>query len=376
MIKRMLIMLIAVGVVLGGIFAFKGFVNGKIKEAMAGMANPTQTVSTARADVSDWQLRLQGVGTLRAVSGADLSLELPGIVETINFKSGDDVQAGQLLLRLRDQDDVAKLESLQAIAELARITLERDQKQLSVRAISQAIVDNDNAAYKNDLAQVAQQQAIVDKKSLKAPFAGHLGIRQIDLGQYLSAGTPIVTLQALDPIYLDFFLPQQALSQIKVGQAVVAKIDAYPDRTFPGEITAINPRVEAASRNLQIRATLKNPDHKLLPGMYATVDIDVGAPQKLVTLPQTAITYNAYGSTVYIVDDKGKDDKGQPKLQARQTFVTTGATRGDQVSVLKGVNAGETVITAGQMKLRDGSPVAVNNTVIPKDDAHPLPVDQ
>jgi membrane fusion protein (multidrug efflux system) len=376
MIKRMLIMLIAVGVVLGGIFAFKAFVNTKIKEVMAGMANPTETISTAPAVTTDWQSRLQGVGTLRAVSGADLSFELPGIVEAINFQSGDDVKAGQLLVRLRVEDDIAKLQSLQAVAELAKITLERDQKQLSVKAISQAIVDNDTANYKNDLAQVAQQQAIVDKKTLKAPFDGHLGIRQIDLGQYLSAGTPIVTLQALDPIYLDFFLPQQALSQIKVGQPVVAKIDAYPDQTFPGEITAINPRVDATSRNLQIRATLGNPDRKLLPGMYATVDIDVGAPQKLVTLPQTAITYNAYGSTVYVVDDKGKDDKGQPKLQARQTFVTTGATRGDQVAILKGVKAGETVITAGQMKLRDGSPVAVNNTIEPKNDAHPLPVDQ
>jgi membrane fusion protein (multidrug efflux system) len=326
--------------------------------------------------MTDWQSRLQGVGTLRAVSGADLSIELAGIVDKINFNSGDDVKAGQVLIQLRVEDDVAKLQSLQAVAELAKITLDRDTKQLAVKAIAQAIVDNDTAAYKNDLAQVAQQQAVLDKKTLKAPFDGRLGIRQIDLGQFLSAGTPVVTLQALDPIYLDFFLPQQALSQIKVGQPVTAKIDAYPDQSFPGEISAINPKVEATSRNLQIRATLKNADHKLLPGMYATVDIDTGAPQKLVTLPQTAITYNAYGSTVYLVDDKGKDDKGQPKLQARQTFVTTGATRGDQVAVLKGVKDGETVITAGQMKLRDGSPVAVNNSIKPKDDAHPLPVDQ
>jgi membrane fusion protein, multidrug efflux system len=373
MIKRMLIMLIVVGVVLGGIFAFKAFVNTKIKEVMAGMANPTQTISTTKAVTTDWQSRLQGVGTLRAVSGADLSFELPGIVEMINFQSGDDVKAGQLLVRLRVEDDIAKLQSLQAVAELAKITLDRDQKQLSVKAIAQAIVDNDAAAYKNDLAQVAQQQAIVDKKSLKAPFDGHLGIRQVDLGQYLSAGTPIVTLQSLDPIYLDFFLPQQALSQIKVGQPVVAKIDAYPDETFPGEITAINPRVDSASRNLQIRATLKNPERKLLPGMYATVDIDVGAPQKLVTLPQTAITYNAYGSTVYIVDDKGKDDKGQPKLQARQTFVTTGATRGDQVAILKGVEEGQQVVTSGQLKLKNGTPVEVNNSVEPANSPNPTP---
>jgi membrane fusion protein (multidrug efflux system) len=375
MIKRMLIMLIAVGVVLGGIFAFKAFVNTKIKEVMAGMANPTQTVSTTQAATTSWQAQLEAVGTLRASSGADLSLELPGVVDTIDFNSGDDVKAGQLLLRLRVEDDVAKLQSLQAVAELARITLERDQKQLAARAVSQAVVDNDAANYRNAMAQVAQQQALLDKKLLRAPFAGHLGIRQVDLGQFLSAGTPIVTLQALDPIYVDFFLPQRAISQIKVGQMATVKVDTFPDQTFTGEITAINPRVEASSRNLQVRATLKNADHKLVPGMFATVYIDTGAPQKLVTLPQTAITFNAYGSTVYLVEDKGKGDKDQPKLQVRQTFVTTGATRGDQIAVLKGVKQGDTVVTAGQMKLRDGSPIAVNNSIEPKDDANPLPVD-
>jgi membrane fusion protein, multidrug efflux system len=376
MIKRMLIMLIAVGVVLGGIFAFKAFVNTKIKEVMAGMANPTQTVSTTKAAATNWQAQLEAVGTLRASSGADLSLELPGVVDTIDFNSGDDVKAGQLLLRLRVEDDVAKLQSLQAVAELARITLERDQKQLAARAVSQAVVDNDAANYKNAMAQVAQQQALLDKKSLRAPFAGHLGIRQVDLGQFLSAGTPIVTLQALDPIYVDFFLPQRAVSEIKVGQTATLKVDTFPNQTFTGEITAINPRVEASSRNLQVRATLKNADHKLVPGMFANVYIDTGAPQKLVTLPQTAITFNAYGSTVYLVEDKGKDDKDQPKLQVRQTFVTTGATRGDQIAVLKGVKQGDTVVTAGQMKLRDGSPIEVNNSIEPKDDANPLPVDQ
>jgi membrane fusion protein, multidrug efflux system len=375
MIKRMLIMLIAVGVVLGGIFAFKAFVNTKIKEVMAGMANPTQTVSTTQAATTSWQAQLEAVGTLRASSGADLSLELPGVVDAIDFNSGDDVKAGQLLLRLRVEDDVAKLQSLQAVAELARITLERDQKQLAARAVSQAVVDNDAANYKNAMAQVAQQQALLDKKSLRAPFAGHLGIRQVDLGQFLSAGTPIVTLQALDPIYVDFFLPQRAVSQIKVGQTATLKVDTFPDQIFTGEITAINPRVEASSRNLQVRATLKNADHKLVPGMFANVYIDTGAPQKLVTLPQTAITFNAYGSTVYLVEDKGKDNKDQPKLQVRQTFVTTGATRGDQIAVLKGVKQGDTVVTAGQMKLRDGSPIAVNNSIEPKDDANPLPVD-
>jgi membrane fusion protein, multidrug efflux system len=376
MIKRMLVMLVLVGAVLGGVFGFKTFVDEKVKEFMAGAGNPPQTVSTAQAAITQWQPQLEAVGSLRAVRGADLSLEVPGVVEEINFQSGDEVQAGAVLLRLRGDDEIAKLESLEAVARLSQITYDRDVKQLRAQAISQAVVDNDEANLRNNKAQVAQQKAIVDKKILRAPFAGQLGIRQVDLGQYLGAGTAIVTLQSLTPIYVDFLLPQQAFDQIKVGQTVAAKVDAYPGKAFAGAITAINPRVDAATRNVQVRVTLDNADHKLLPGMYATVDIDTGAPQHLVTLPQTAISYNPYGNLVYLVDDKGKDAAGKPLLIARQTFVTTGATRGDQVSILKGVKEGDVVVTGGQMKLRNGSPLLINNTVKPLDNPNPAPVDQ
>ena len=376
MIKRMLVMLVLVGAVLGGVFGFKTFVDEKVKEFMAGAGNPPQTVSTAQAAITQWQPQLEAVGSLRAVRGADLSLEVPGVVEEINFQSGDEVQVGAVLLRLRGDDEIAKLESLEAVARLSQITYDRDVKQLKAQAISQAVVDNDEANLRNNKAQVAQQKAIVDKKILRAPFAGQLGIRQVDLGQYLGAGTAIVTLQSLTPIYVDFLLPQQAFDQIKVGQSVAAKVDAYPGKAFAGAITAINPRVDAATRNVQVRVTLDNADHKLLPGMYATVDIDTGAPQHLVTLPQTAISYNPYGNLVYLVDDKGKDAAGKPLLIARQTFVTTGATRGDQVSILKGVKEGDVVVTGGQMKLRNGSPLLINNTVKPLDNPNPAPVDQ
>jgi membrane fusion protein (multidrug efflux system) len=376
MIKRMLVMLVLVAAVFGGVFGFKAFVDEKVKEYMAGAGNQPQTVSTTRAVVAQWQPQLEAVGSLRAVRGADLSLEVPGVVEEINFQSGDEVQVGAVLLRLRGDDEIAKLESLEAVARLSQITYDRDVKQLRAQAISQAVVDNDEANLRNNKAQVAQQKAIVDKKILRAPFAGQLGIRQVDLGQYLGAGTAIVTLQSLTPIYVDFLLPQQAFDQIKVGQTVAAKVDAYPGKAFAGAITAINPRVDAATRNVQVRVTLDNADHKLLPGMYATVDIDTGAPQHLVTLPQTAISYNPYGNLVYLVDDKGKDAAGKPLLIARQTFVTTGATRGDQVSILKGVKEGDVVVTGGQMKLRNGSPLLINNTVKPLDNPNPAPVDQ
>lgn len=372
MAKRMTIMLIAVAVVLGLVFGFQVFKAHIIKQVMASLANPPQTVSTVTAGYSDWQPATAAVGSLRAVNGANLSLEVAGIVSEINFKSGDDVQAGRVLLRLRADDDIARLRALQATAALAQIVYDRDRKQLAARAISQATLDSDIATLKNDQAQVAAQQAIIDQKILRAPFTGHLGIRQIDLGQYLAAGTQVVTLQALDPMYADFFLPQQALAHLKVGQAATVMVDTYPGETFAGQISAINPSVDVSSRNVQVRATLANSDHRLLPGMFATLNIDTGAKQRVITLPQTAIAFNPYGSTVFIVIDKGgKNAMGQPNLIAQQTFVTTGETRGDQVAVLKGVKAGDLIVSAGQIKLHNDSPVLINNSVQPLNSPNP-----
>jgi membrane fusion protein (multidrug efflux system) len=377
MTKRMVLMLLGVFVVFGVVF---GIIVGKgllIKHFLSTMAQPPQTVTAGKADVSEWQPKITAVGSLRAVSGADLSLEVSGVVDVLAFNSGDDVEKGTALLKLRSDDDEAKLESLQATAELDTITYDRDLKQIKLQAVSQATLDTDAANLKNAKAQVAQQQAILDKKTLRAPFAGHLGLRQVDLGQYLGAGTVIVTLQALDPIFLDFFVPQQAIDQVRLGQSIAAKVDAYRDQTFTGEISAINPKVDANSRNVQVRATFKNADHKLIPGMYATVDIPTGAPQNLITLPQTAITFSPYGDTVYIVDSKGGGADGKPQLVARQSFVTTGSTRGDQVAVLKGVSEGDMIVTSGQLKLHNGSTVLIDNAVTPTADAAPnVPLDR
>jgi membrane fusion protein, multidrug efflux system len=376
MIKRMVIMLVAVAIVFGGIFGFQLFKAAMIKKFITALGNPPQTVSVTRAGHSEWQTRIEAIGSLRAVKGADLSLELSGVVESISFNSGDDVAEGAQLLKLRTADDVARLESLQAIAALNEITNERDQKQFKMQAVSQATLDTDAANLKNARAQVVQQQAVIDKKILRAPFAGHLGIRAVDLGQYLGPGTVIVTLQALDPIYADFFVPQQAVDQIRLEQTVAVHVDAFKDQTFSGKISAINPKVDTGSRNVQVRATLQNADHKLLPGMYATVEIATGSSQNYVTLPQTAITYNPYGDTVYVVDNKGAGADGKPQLTARQTFITIGPTRGDQVAVLKGVEDGDTVVTAGQIKLHNGSVVLIDNSVTPTADAAPVPVDR
>ncbi len=376
MTKRMIIMLIAVGLVFGGVFGFQIFQKAMIKKFMSAMPQPPQTVSTVTAAIQEWQPQIEAVGSLRAVNGADLAFEVSGIVKELHFKSGDDVAAGDILLTLRADDDSAKLEALKATAALSEIVHQRDQEQFKIKAVSQATLDADAANLKNAKAQVAEQQAVVDKKTLRAPFAGHLGVRVVDIGQYISAGTAVVTLQALDPIYADFFLPQQALNQIRLEQVVTIKIDTYPNGDFAGTITAINPKVDPATRNVQVRATLKNPDRLLLPGMYASVNVAAGGKQRYLTLPQTAVTYNPYGETIYVVDDKGQDPQGRPQLIARQIFVTAGLKRGDQVAILSGIEEGQTVVTAGQMKLRNGSPLVIDNTIRPTADANPTPIDQ
>ncbi len=378
MTKRRVIMLMAVAVVFGGIFGFQAIKASMIKKFMTAIGSPPQTVSAVKVGYGEWQPKLEAIGSLRAVLGADLSLEVAGVVDTITFNSGDDIEQGKLLLKLRAGDDVAKLESLRAVAQLNEIIYERDQKQFKMQAVSQATLDTDAANLKNAKAQVAQQQAILDKKFLRAPFDGHLGIRAVDLGQYLSAGTTIVTLQALDPIFVDFFVPQQSVDQVRLSQTVTVKVDAFRGQTFTGEISALNPKVDSGSRNVEIRATLQNPEHKLLPGMYATVDIAAGAPQSYLTLPQTAITYNPYGDTVYVVDSKAGDAPGKPPhLIARQTFVTTGPTRGDQVAVLKGIDEGDLIVTAGQIKLHNGSTILIDNSITPTADAAPVvPIDR
>jgi len=363
MIKRMVIMLLATGAVLGGLYGFQSFKAGIIQKVMAGMANPPQTVSTSTASLTDWQTEIEAVGTLKAVNGADLALQVAGIVEERSFESGDTVAAGQTLLKLSAEDDIAKLAALQATADNFAISLKRAQDQQKVSAVSQATVDSDDASYKNAVALVDQQKAIVDQKTLRAPFAGRLGIRAVDIGQYLTAGTTIVTLQALDTLYVDFYLPQQTLNQLKIGQDVNTTIDAFPGKVFPGKIAAINSKVDSSSRNVQVRAAMNNPDGILLPGMFGRVKIAVGSSQKLITLPQTAIVYNPYGDSVFIVDQK--DEGGTKNGVARQTFIKSGETRGDNVAILEGVKEGEQVVNAGQIKLRNGSPVIVDNSHVP-----------
>ncbi|HKB61755.1 MAG TPA: efflux RND transporter periplasmic adaptor subunit [Burkholderiales bacterium] len=375
MTKRMIIMLVAVGVLFGGLFGFKSWLGGKIREGISSQGIPPQTVSTAKAQFTEWQGEFQAVGTLRAVRGADIAPELSGVITAIHFQSGQAVAAGAPLVQLNAESDLARLQSLAAAADLAQANYERDKKQLEFQAVSQAVVETDAATLKSARAQVAEQQALLNKKLVRAPFEGRLGIRAVDLGQYVNAGTKLVTLQELDPVYVDFYAPQKSLGKIALKQKIILKTDAFQGQEFPGEVSSIDPKVDPATRNVQVRATVRNPKRSLLPGMFATVVLASGGPQRFLTLPQTAVSYNPYGDTVFVVEEsKGKDEK--VALVAQQRFVTTGETRGDQVAILSGIKEGDTVVTAGQIKLRSGFPVIVNNSIQPTNEPAPQPKDQ
>ncbi len=373
MIVPLVILVIAVAAILGGVVAYKIHNGKKMFAAMGGGVIPPQTISTTIAENSSWQPQTQAIGSLRAVRGADLAAQASGVVDEIHLDSDSEVAAGTLLLKLKPNDDPAKLAQLEAVAALADQTYKRDQDQFAAQAISQAVLDADMAALKSARAQVAAQQALLEEKTVRAPFAGRLGIRQVDQGQYLTAGTTVVTLQALDPILIDFYLPQQELAHIKVGESATATVDAYPGVHFAGTISSINSKVDLASRNVQVRASFGNPERRLLPGMYAKVTIDKGAASNQITLPQTAITYNPYGNTVFVVQQSGVDQNGKPKYVAQQRFVQLGSTRGDQVAITSGVAAGEVVVTAGQLKLRNGAAVVVDNSITPANETNPTP---
>ncbi|MDD2337682.1 MAG: efflux RND transporter periplasmic adaptor subunit [Geobacteraceae bacterium] len=374
--KRMLIMLVIVGLLFGGIFGFQIFKMQMIKKSMASQKMPPSTVSTIRATIQTWQPELKAIGTLRAVHGVDVTTEIVGLVRSIHFKSGDTVKPGQILVQLNADSDLAQLRSSEASAELARTIYERDKKQFAVKAVSQAVLDADESDLKSKRAIVAEQAAIVAKKSIRAPFSGRLGITTVNPGQYLNPGDKIVTLQELNNLYADFYLPQQELANLSLGQKVIVTIEGYSGRNFVGKISSINPKVDPETRNVQVEATIANPGHVLLPGMYASVQVQAGIIQKYITVPQTSVAFNPYGETLFVVQEGAKGPDGKPELTVKQIFVTTGSTRGDQVAILKGIMDGDIVVTAGQMKLKNGSPVIINNQVVPTNEMAPKPKDE
>jgi len=375
--RRMTVMLISVFILLGLLVGFNTLKTALITYFISSMGLPPATVSTMVAEEDEWQPTLSSVGNIRAFRGVDLSAETSGAVLDVFVKSGMDVKKGDLLIQLNDAADIAQLNSFKAMADLAKVINERDKQQLAIQAISKNVFDTSAADAKSKAAQVEQQAALVAKKSIKAPFSGRVGIIAINPGQYVNAGDKMLTLQTLDPIFVDFTLPQSTAGMIQVGQAIEMKTDAFKDAGFKGKITAVSPKVELNTRNMQIEAMVSNPDKKVLPGMFANVTINLGDRVKYLTLPQTAITYNPYGSTVFIVRKTDRMDKqGKPLIEAEQVFVTTGLTRGDQVAIVKGLEPGVMVVTSGQLKLKNGTPLIINNKVQPGFNPNPKPQEQ
>ena len=389
MTKRMLIMIggiVVLVLILGGGFALH------IKKLIASSPKPfPQTVTATKVSSTDWQPSLAAVGSVVPVRGVDVTSEISGLVREIHFKSGQDVKKGDVLVELNADSDKAQLAALDAAAELSASVLKRDKAQFDAQAIAQAQVDADAADLKSKRALAAQQQANIDKKTIRAPFSGKLGITTVNPGQYLNPGDKIVTLQTIDQIYVDFNLPQKQIGSLQVGQTVNVTSDGFAGVAFPGKITAISPKVDTTTRNVVVEATFANPKRQLLPGMFANASVEVGDKKHYLTLPQTAITYNPYGSTVFVVmtADEAAEAARQSAsgasaaapskaasgsgLVVQQAFVTTGETRGDQVAILKGLKEGQQVVTSGQVKLKNGTSIVIDNTVSPANSPNPTP---
>ena len=316
---------------------------------------------------------LHAIGSLRAVQGVDISPEVGGQVLRVLVRSGQAVKQGDLLLELRHADEDARLASLRADLKLAEISYRRDKAQLAARAISQAVFDATFAKYKKSRAAVAEQQALIAKKRITAPFDGKIGIISVNPGQYLNPAQAVTTLQNTEALFVDFFVPQKDIGELSAGRKIRVTSDAWPGTVFGGKISAMHSAVDAATRNVRVEGRIANPQGKLHPGMFVSLMVETGEKQRYLTVPQTAIAYNAYGATVFIVQKAKNSTSQKPALTAQQEFVRTGPVRGDQVAILSGVKEGDMVVTSGLMKLKNGTPLIIDNRVRPAFDPVPKP---
>ena len=335
---------------------------------------PAEAVTSAQVEAAEWEQATAAIGSLVAVRGVDLAAELTGTVRGISFESGTLVKRGSVLVKLDTSAEEAQLAAAVAEASLARLNLERARRLRQGEANAQADLDAAEARAAQADATVASLRAVIAKKTIRAPFDGRIAIRKVELGQVLAPGTPIASLQSVSPIHADFWLPQQALSELEVGQRVHLHTDTFADATWDGEITTVNPEVDPATRNVRVRATFPNDDGRLRPGMFVKVDVLSSEKRSVLTIPATAVIYAPYGDSVFAIEEK-KDEAGKTATIARQKFVRTGEHRGDIVAVVSGLSAGETVVSSGAFKLRNGSAVAVNNALAPDARLAPKPTD-
>ncbi|HET7892683.1 MAG TPA: efflux RND transporter periplasmic adaptor subunit [Candidatus Sulfotelmatobacter sp.] len=374
MAKRMILML---GVVLAVIGAL-GFMKFKQVETAiqvgASYQPPPEAVTSIVAQREQWSASMGVIGTMEAVHGVTVSADLPGVVEKILFESGESVHAGDVLVVLDTRQERAQLASLEAQSELARVNFGRQKQLVDAGVISRTEFDQATAQQKTTEANVAEIRATIERKTIRAPFSGTLGIRKVNLGQYLSAGSAVVPLQSLNPIYVDFGIPQQSARQVRVGGNLHVTSEDIAGHVFTGKVTALDSVVDETTRNIQVQATLANPEGKLRPGMFVQVDVGLGASRSVITLPASAINYAPYGNSVFVITDL-KDPKGKTYRGVRQQFVKVEGSRGDQVAVISGVNPGDEVVTSGVFKLRNGAAVTVNNKVQPGNNPAPKPED-
>jgi membrane fusion protein, multidrug efflux system len=374
MTKRMIVMLV-------GAAAFVGVTGSvKFRQVQAAVAQaasfqpPPEAVTTIVSKKEEWPDTLGAIGTVAAVHGVLVSADLPGIVDGIAFDSGRTVQVGETLVRLDTRQERAQLAAAESQRDLARLNLDRTRGLREEGIVAQADFDRASAEHKQAEARVGEIRATIERKQLRAPFTGILGIRQVNLGQYLNAGDPVVPLQSLDPIYVNFTVPQQEVGQLHVGREVRVAAEGVAGPEMSGRITAVDSIVDEATRNVRVQATLANPGGRLRPGMFVKAQVVLGESASVVALPASAISYAPYGDSVFVVEDM-QGPKGQAYRGVRQQFVKLGASRGDQVAVMSGLDAGLEVVTSGAFKLRNGAAIRVNNQIQPSNDLAPRPED-
>jgi len=374
MLKRMLFMFAVVAALLGTL----GFVKFRqIQSAVAQASSfqpPPTAVTTVVAQKDTWPATLEVIGTVSAIQGVTVSADLPGTVAKIHFESGQWVHEGDILVELDTRQERAQLAEVEAQHELAKINYNRTQQLVTAGVLARSEYDNVTSQQKVTAGQVGDIKAAIDRKTIRAPFSGVLGIRQANLGQYLAAGQAIVSLQSLNPIYVNFGVPQQNTAQVTIGRTLRITSNDFPGLQFSGKVTALDSVVNESTRNIQVQTTLSNPANKLRPGMFVQVALGLGSSTPVIALPASAINYAPYGDSVFVVTDL-KDDKGKTYRGVKQQIVKLVGTRGDQVGVISGINPGDEVVSSGVFKLRNGAPVQINNKVQPDNNAHPKPED-
>lgn len=373
MLKKITLTIVFLVLLIGALVGLKLQQFQTMFAAGAKMTQPPTTVTTHPVTADAWQPTLDAVGSVVAVQGVTVSAEVAGTVQRIAFESGATVRAGEVLVELDDDVEQAQLRSASASADLARLNLERARNLRPRNLVSQSDLDSAEAQAKQANAQVDNIRAVIAKKTIRAPFTGRLGIRLINLGQFLDGGAAIVSLQALEPVYVDFALPQQELARLRVSMVVRVTSDAAPGQIFEGKLSVISPEVDALTRNVRLRATLDNRAGRLQPGMYVSVAAVLPTAEQVLMIPATAVLYAPYGDSVFVIEEKKDDKTGDIGKVAVQKFVRLGQSRGDFVVVESGLTAGEIVVSTGVFKLRNGAAVVIDNALTPDFQLHPKP---